>query len=161
MLRRVLALAPFLLLAAAVPAAAAPPDAVADYEARLEEISKEVVAIRQELETLVAEVVEGESGRVLVFLERPGPEWKAKGGTLVLDGKRVFSRAFTPAELDVLERGLPLELGEWRLLAGDHRVALGVLGQDLSVESTLSVSRGVNTAWVATPTPDGTAWRAE
>ncbi len=161
MLRRVLGVALVLLAAAAAPAAEGPPSAVADYEARLEEISKEVSAIRRELETLVAEVVEGEAGRVLVFLERPGPEWKQKGATLLLDGKRVFSRTFTPAELDVLERGLPLELGEWRLLAGDHRVALGMLGLEPPEGATLAVSRGVNSAWVATPGPDGVAWRVE
>lgn len=137
------------------------PDALSDYEARLEQIAREVSAIRSELEALVAEVVEGESGRAFVFLERPGVEWKRAGVTLALNGQRVFSRPFTPAELDVLERGLPLELGEWRLLAGEHRLALGRLGQEAPEAATLTLSRGATAAWVAVPGETGVEWRAE
>ncbi|MBE0618486.1 MAG: hypothetical protein IH608_11255 [Proteobacteria bacterium] len=161
MVKRVVGLALLFLAVVPVRAAESPSGAVADYEARLEEISKEVAAIRRELESLVAEVVEGEAGRAFVFLERPGAGWKQKGAVLTLDGKMVFSRPFTAAELDVLERGLPLELGEWRLPAGDHRVALGILGQEPQEEAVLGVSRGAHTAWVATPTEAGVAWRAE
>lgn len=166
MLRRTtIALALLLALAGGVPRGGstqgAAPEALSDYEARLEEIAREVAAIRAELEALVAEVVEGESGRAIVFLERPGAEWKRGGVTLVLNGQRVFSRPFTPAELDVLERGLPLELGQWRLPAGEHRLALGRLGQDVPEAVALTLSRGATAAWVAVPGDSGVAWRAE
>lgn len=166
MLRRTFTmLALLFLLAGGVPgvgsAQGAAPQALSDYEARLEEIAHEVTAIRAELETLVAEVVEGESGRAFVFLERPGAEWKRAGVTLTLNGQRVFSRPFTPAELDVLERGLPLELGEWRLLAGEHQLALGRLGQEAPEAATLTLSRGAIAAWVAVPGEAGVEWRAE
>ena len=152
----------FLVLLTA-PARSAEPagDAVGDYEARLEEIAKEVASIRQELEGLVAEVVEGEAGRVHVFIDNLPPAWKGEGLALFLDGTLVFSRPLTPAEQSVLERGLPLELGAWRLLAGEHRTALVRLGEEPGPGHPFQVSRGTLAAWVASPSESGMVWRAE
>jgi len=136
-------------------------DAVADYEARLEEIAREVESIRKELESLVAEVVEGEAGRVHVFVDGLPPAWEGAGVALFLDGIPVFSRPLTAAERSVLERGLPLELGAWRLLAGEHRVSLVPLGGEPGEGHPFPVSRGTTTAWVASPAESGMEWRAE
>jgi len=136
-------------------------EAVSDYEARLEDISREVESIRQELEALVAEVVEGEAGRVHVFVEGLPPAWNGAGVALYLDGVSVFSRPFTTAEQEVLKRGLPLELGAWRLLAGDHRVSLVPLGGEAGEGQSFPVPRGSTKAWVATPGETGFAWRVE
>jgi len=152
----------FLVVVTASGSGAEPPgDAVADYETRLEEIAKEVASIREELEALVAEVVEGEAGRVHVFLDKLPTPWNGQGFALYLDGTRVFSRPFTPAEQHVLERGLPLELGAWRLLAGEHRAALVPLGEAPGDGYPFTVSRGTIAAWVASPGEAGMAWRVE
>jgi hypothetical protein len=135
--------------------------AVSDYEARLEEISKEILEIRRELEAIVTEVAGGEMGRVFVFLESAVAEWKIKGVTVAVDGKTVFSRAFTDAELDVLDRGLPLELIELRLPAGEHRVTIARLGDDLPEPEVFAVKRGDLNSWLADVGDAGVTWRAE
>jgi hypothetical protein len=127
----------------------------------LEEISKEIMEIRRELEALVTEVAGGEMGKVFVFLGSPVAEWETKGVKVVVDGKTVFSRPFTEAELDVLQRGLPLELVELRLPAGEHRVALARLGADLPEPEVFAVPRGGLTSWVADVSDAGVTWRAE
>jgi len=149
------------LIVAPAPGAGPAGDAVADYEARLEEIAQEVASIRQELEGLVAEVVEGEAGRVHVFIDKLPLTWNGEGLALFLDGTPVFSRPLTPAEQSVLERGLPLELGAWRLLAGEHRAALVRLGEEPGPGHPFQVSRGSLVAWVASPSESGMVWRAE
>jgi len=136
-------------------------DPVTDYEARLEEIAREVLTIRQELEALVAEVVEGETASVRVFLENPKPEWRQSGVRLVLDGKTVFSRTFSAAEQDVLEKGLPLELAQARLPAGDHEVALAGFGEEVPPGARLTAERGGIHAWVAGAGKEGVRWRVE
>lgn len=149
------------LWAAASAGSARAADPVTDYEARLEEIAREVLAIRQELESLVAEVVEGETAGVRLFLERPRPEWRKSGVRLLLDGKTVFSRPFSAAEQDVLEKGLPLELAQARLPAGDHEVALGGLGEEAPSAARLKAERGGIHAWVAGAGEKGVEWRVE
>lgn len=153
----------FLGLAVACPsvAAEAPAGTVRDYEVRLEEISKEVQDIRRELEGLVQAVVEGETGRLFVFLEGVTPELRERGASLTVDGKTVFSRPFNPSELDVLARGLPLELAELRVSAGEHRVKLGSLGGAEPETDVVRVARGAVSSWVAKPGPKGMEWRVE
>lgn len=150
-------------LASALPAfgAEAPAGTVRDYEVRLEEISKEVQDIRREIEKLVQEVVEGETGRLFLFLEGAPPEFREKGATLIVDGKTVFSRPFTPAELDVVAKGLPLELAELRVTAGEHRVVLRPLGGKEDEPEVIKVDRGKVSSWVAKPGPKGLEWRSE
>ncbi len=136
-------------------------DPVTDYEGRLEEIAREVLTIRQELEALVAEVVEGETASVRVFLENPKATWRQSGVRLVLDGKTVFSRTFSAAEQDVLEKGLPLELAQARLPAGDHEVALAGFGEEVPPAARLTAERGGVHAWVAGAGKEGVQWRVE
>ncbi len=153
LLPAVLAAGPFGLARAA--------DPVTDYEGRLEEIAREVLTIRQELEALVAEVVEGETAGVRVFLENPKPEWRQSGVRLLLDGKTVFSRTFSAAEQDVLEKGLPLELAQARLPAGEHEVVLAGFGEETAASVRLSAERGGVHAWVAGAGEKGVQWRVE
>lgn len=155
------------LFAPAAPSAEAPgadsraPDTVADYESRLEEISKELSAIRQELDRLIGELARGDLSRVFVFFEAPAPERVKKGVRLVVDGKQVFSRPFTPAELDVLNRGLPVELAALWLPAGEHDVALGDPGDGEPARKAFSIAPGSLVSWVAGMTGAGVEWRAE
>lgn len=137
------------------------PGAVRDYDARLEEIAREVQQIRQELDLLVQDVVEGETGRVLLFLEGPAQDMRDKGVSLSFDGKTVVSRPLSPAELDVLGRGLPLELAELRVTAGDHRVELSPLGGQPGASHTVQAERGKVVSWVAKVGAAGVEWRAE
>lgn len=139
----------------------APAGTVRDYEVRLEELSKEVQDIRREIEKLVQEVVEGETGRLFLFLEGATPEFREKGVSLSIDGKTVFARALTPAEIDVLGKGLPLELAELRVAGGEHRVALVPLGAGSEEAETLKTERGKVASWVARPGPKGLEWRSE
>lgn len=138
-----------------------PESAVTDYEARLEQISKELLTIRRELETLVAEVVQQDLGRVFIFIKTPLPAWEEAGVAVAVDGKTVFSRTFTPAELDVLKRGLPLELADLRLPAGVHRVSLNVPGEPPSEPESLTVKRGSLTSLVAAGVESGVKWHIE
>lgn len=137
------------------------PDAVRDYDTRLEEIAREVQEIRRELEGLVQDVVEGETGRVLLFLEGPAQAIRDKGVSLTFDGKTVVSRPLSPAELDVLTRGLPLELAELRVQAGDHRVTLAPLGTPPGEPGTVRAERGKIASWLAKVGEAGVEWRVE
>ena len=80
---------------------------------------------------------------------------------MVVDGKTVFSRPFTPAELDVLKRGLPLELAELRIAAGEHRVALFLPGSVSPEPQVFSVARGGLASWVASVSGAEIQWRVE
>jgi hypothetical protein len=132
-----------------------------DFEARLEEIAREIVEIRRELEAIVNDVAGGDLAKAFVFLEIPSNGLEMKGATVVVDGKTVFSRPFTPAELDVLNRGLPLELAELRVAAGEHRVALFQPGSDSPEPAVFSVARGGLAAWVGSVSDAGIQWRVE
>jgi hypothetical protein len=143
----------------AVPGGAVPGGAVKEYEGRLEELSKEVQDIRRELEQLVQEVVEGEMGRLILFLEGPAPAFKDKGVELSVDGKPVASRPLSPAEIDVLTRGLPLELAELRVAAGDHQVSLGPLAGEPAPPVQVKAERGKVTSWIAKVGTAGMEWR--
>lgn len=133
--------------------------AVRDYEGRLEEISKEVQDIRRELEQLVQEIVEGEMGRLVLFLEGPAPAFRDKGVALSVDGKDVLSRPLSPAEIDVLTRGLPLELAELRVPAGEHPVSLGPLTGQAPPLASVTAERGKVSSWIAKPGAEGVEWR--
>lgn len=135
--------------------------AVQDYEERLGSIAAELQDIRRELDALAEEVVAPDLGRVFVFLQGPAPSWEAIGVSLAVDGKRVLSRRFSPAELDVLRRGLPLELADLHLEAGEHRVALSGLGETPPEPASLSAERGRLTSWVGRIGDTGVAWDTE
>ena len=154
----------FVGLALAAPralAADAPRETVADYEARLEEIAKEVSEIRRELEGLVGELSRGELNRVFVFLESRSPERIKTGVRVEVDGKTVFSRTLTPAETDALGRGLPLELVSLWLPAGSHQVVLSGLGEAGAGSQSFSLRPGGLVSWVAAVGASGVEWRSE
>lgn len=152
----------FLLAGASAQAAeTAAPGVVKDYEGRLEEIAREVQDIRRSLEELVQEVVEGEMGRLALFLDGPAQGFAEKGVSLAVDDQLVVSRPLAPAEIDVLGRGLPLELAELRVTAGEHRVSLGPLGAAPTEPATVTAVRGKVSSWVAKAGPSGLEWRAE
>lgn len=152
-----------LLLSLVTTAAAAEeaPQAIEDYEARLEEISREIEEIRTEMERLVEDVVYRETARVFIFVEGPTETLVAGGITLRVDEKTVFSRQFTSSELEFAERGLPIEVADLRLSAGEHRVELLLPGMEGTEASTLSAPRGGIASWVARFGDMGTEWRTE
>ncbi len=123
--------------------------AVRDYEERIEEVAKEIQAIRRDLEALTREMVEGETGRVFIFLSGKASKWSKKGVSVELDGADVFSRPLTDSELDVLGRDLPLELLEIRLGAGPHTVLLTPIGKKSGEPEELIVKRGEVNSWIA------------
>ena len=84
--------------------------AVRDYEERIDKVATDIEQVRRELETVTREMVEGETGRTLVFLKGKATDWSDRGVQVVLDGKTVFARLLSPSELDAVSRGLPLEL---------------------------------------------------
>lgn len=135
--------------------------AVRDYEEQIEKVAAEIDSIRRELETVTREMVEGETGRTIIFIKGKATDWNDRGIQVVLDGKTVFSRFLTPSELDAMSRGLPLELLEIRLQAGKHRVALSAMGQDKPKSMELTVKRAVINSWVAETDGGGIQWAAE
>lgn len=135
--------------------------AVKDYEERIEQVAKEIEDIRDELEALTREMVEGETGRVLFFLKGKVSDWNDRGLELTLDGKTLFSRPLSPAELDVLGRGLPLELVEIRLPAGSHQVTLAEMGEKKPQSVEITVERAKINAWVAKSEGASLEWSAE
>ena len=50
-------------------------EAVVDFEARLEEISREIAEIRRELEAIVNDVAGSDLAKAFVFLEIPSSGW--------------------------------------------------------------------------------------
>ena len=138
-----------------------PAGAVADYETRLEEISREVVEIRRELEALVGEMARGELSRVFVFLEARDVGRVRGGVELRVDGKIVFSRPFSVAELDVLGRGMPLELADIWLSPGDHRAALVGAGEGGGESPVLVTGSGQVSSWILNLEATGVEWRFE
>ncbi len=114
-------------------------ESVRNYEERIESLAKEVAQIRADLETLTREMLEGETGRVFVFMKARVSDWKDRGVALVIDGKTVFSRPLTTSELSVLGGDLPLEILDIRLTAGNHEVALGAVGVPLAQGVKLNV----------------------
>ncbi|GAB4271868.1 MAG: hypothetical protein Kow0092_26760 [Deferrisomatales bacterium] len=135
--------------------------AVEDYETRLEALAKELEAIRTELGQLVDELVAEGAGTALLFLETPPPQWRETGVRVRVDGRTVFARAFTAAERDVLDRGLPLEVAELHLAAGDHRVEVAPLDGDAQAAAVLPLERAGLASWVARGGETGVVWRAE
>ena len=97
----------------------------------------------------------------MLFLDGPAPAFKEKGVSLSVDGKVVVSRPLSAAEADVLTRGLPLELIELRVPAGEHTVSLAPLGGEPLAPAPLRAERGKVSSWVATAGAAGVEWRAE
>lgn len=137
------------------------PGLVQDYEARLEEIAREIRDLRREVEILVNEVVAGESTQIYVFLEGPAPAFRDVGAALAIDGRPVLSRPLTQAEIDVLNRGLPLELFSGRMSAGQHQVSLAPLGAKTPDTVTLDAKKGGSASVVGRPGASGLEWRIE
>lgn len=135
--------------------------AVRDYEGRIEKVAEEIDAIRKELEALTREMVEGETGRVFIFLKGKASDWGDKGISLTLDGREVFGRPLTTAELDVLSRDLPLELLEIRLGAGEHEVALSELGARKVKIEKLNVKRASIVSWTVNTHEGKPQWSEE
>jgi hypothetical protein len=136
--------------------------AVRDYEERIEEVAKEIESIRRELESLTKEMVEGDIGQAIVFLKGKASDWSDRGVSVKVDGKVVFGRPLSSAELDVLARGLPLELVELRLAAGSHKVGLSALGDKREMTaSELPVKRAVVNSWIADTEGGTVTWAAE
>jgi hypothetical protein len=161
MLRRVGACCCAWLLLSTAPVLGAEAEVVTEYETRLEAIALEIQQIRRELEGLVEELAEPEVGRVFVFLAAAPAEVRSQGVTVVVDDRTVFARPFTPAEQDVLDRGLPLELVDLRLLGGDHAVAIYALDGDPTTPATFAVQRGTQVSWVAQISASGVTWQSE
>jgi len=135
---------------------------VVDYEVQLERISKEITEIRKEFEDLITEVAASESSRVFIFIERLPQAMLAKEITLTLDDKTIFSRALEPAELDVLEKGLPVQLADLRLPAGEHSVAIDVLGMEQTKDSQVfQLDAAKFSYWAAKITETGVEWNVE
>lgn len=155
------------LLSFTAPALAADSDAVMaegavrDYEDRIEKVASEIDQVRRELESLTREMVEGETGRTLIFLKGKASDWSDRGVSIMLDGKLVFSRLLSPAELDAVSRGLPLELLEIRLVAGKHKVALSALGEADARNVEMSVKRATLNSWIAEAEGGSVQWSAE
>lgn len=135
--------------------------AVRDYEDRVEKVANEIDQVRRELETLTREMVEGETGRTLIFLKGKASDWSDRGVAIMVDGKLVFSRLLSPAELDAVSRGLPLELIELRLVAGKHKVALSAMGEANARNVEMSVKRASLNSWVAEADGGTVQWTAE
>lgn len=135
--------------------------AVRDYEDRVEKVANEIDQVRRELETLTREMVEGETGRTLIFLKGKASDWSDRGVAIMLDGKLVFSRLLSPAELDAVSRGLPLELIELRLVAGKHKVALSAMGEANARNVEMAVKRASLNSWVAEAEGGTVQWTAE
>ena len=143
------------------PGLATEAEVVTEYETRLEEIAAEILEIRRDLEALVEELAEPEVGRVFVFLAAAPAEIRNQGVLLTVDDRTVFSRPFTPAEQDVLDRGLPLELVELNLLAGDHAVAIQSLDGAPTEPAAFVVERGQLASWLALISASGVTWRRD
>lgn len=135
--------------------------AVRDYEEQVEKVAAEIDSIRRELETVTREMVEGETGRTIIFLKGKATDWNDRGVKVVLDGKAIFSRFLSPSELDAMSRGLPLELIETRLQAGKHRIALSSMADDKAKSIEMTVKRAVLNSWVAETYGVGVQWTAE
>jgi hypothetical protein len=135
--------------------------AVKNFEDRLEGLSKELASIRQELEGLTKEMLEGETGVAQVFLKAKAGDLSDKSVSLSIDDKLLFSRPLTPAELNVLSSELPLELGKMRLGAGDHKVLLQLLGSPPEEPSKMPVARGRQNTWIVTIEDGKAGWNAE
>lgn len=149
---------------AALPAeGAGTPDegALNRYEDRLETLGQEVLTIQRDLEALLADARREDSSRVLLFLESPPSPYLAAGVSVTVDGMTVFSRPFAPAELDVLDRGLPLELVDLTLPPGRHRVALIERGAASPEPTELSAEPGRLNSWVARGSQGRIRWHVE
>lgn len=161
MLRRVGALCCIWGVLLTASALASEAEVVTEYETRLEAIADEIQQIRRELEELVEELAEPEVGRVFVFLAVAPAEVRSRGVTVVVNDRTVFARPFTPAEQDVLDRGLPLELLDLRLLEGDHAVAIYALDGEPTAPATFAVQRGAQASWVAQLSASGVTWQRD
>lgn len=135
--------------------------AVRDYEERIEKVAAEIENIKIDLDLLTREMVEGETARTLIFLKGKASDWNDRGVNVVVDGKTVFSRLLSPAELDAVSRGLPLELIDLRLNAGKHKVALSAMGEAKARNVELNVKRAAVNAWTAEVEGGMVQWTAE
>ena len=135
--------------------------AVRDYEDRVEKVANEIDQVRKELDAVTREMVEGETGRTLVFLKGKASDWSDRGISITLDGKLVFSRLLSPAELDAVSRGLPLELLEVRLNAGKHKISLSPMGEANPRSVELSVKRATLNSWIAEAEGGTVQWAVE
>lgn len=134
---------------------------VKNFEERLEGLSKELAAIRYELESLTKEMLEGETGTVRVFLKGKASDFADRGIFLEIDGKMVVSKPFTPAELNVLSSELPLELCEVRLGAGPHKTLFYPMGTVVPPPSPVNVARGKMNTWIVTFEGGAAQWSEE
>ena len=134
---------------------------VHDYEERIERIAGEVETIREELEALAREMVEGETGRVLIFMKGKASDWSDRGIELALDGKPIFSRPLSTSELDVLSRGLALEIFEIRLTSGEHNISLYEMGTEPPEPVPMPVKRAELNSWTVNIRDENTEWVAQ
>ncbi|PLX42713.1 MAG: hypothetical protein C0608_01220 [Deltaproteobacteria bacterium] len=135
--------------------------AVKNYEERVEELSKEVASIREELEDLTRQMLEGETGRVFIFMRGRVSDWVDRAIALDIDGETLISRPLTPAELNVLGGDLPLEIIELRLAAGEHSLLFGPRDELMAQPVKMKVERAKRLTWIVTY-EDGTArWEVE
>ena len=135
--------------------------AVRDYEERIDKVATDIEQVRRELETVTREMVEGETGRTLVFLKGKATDWSDRGVQVVLDGKTVFARLLSPSELDAVSRGLPLELVETRLTAGKHKISLSSMGDQKAKAIEMVVKRATVNSWIAETDGGSIQWSAE
>jgi len=159
-----IALAAIAIFLAEIPAVSAEEQekSVVDYEVQLERISKEITEIRKEFEDLITEVAASESSRIFIFIERLPQALLAKEITLVLDEKTIFSRALEPAELDVLEKGLPVQLADLRLPPGEHTVGINVLGMEQKTDGYVFQLDAAKFSYCAAKiTETGVEWNIE
>jgi hypothetical protein len=135
--------------------------AVRDFEERIEKIAEELTDIRRELESITREMVEGETGRVFIFLRSKVSDWADRSVELVIDDRKVLSRPLTSAELDVLSRDLPLEIFEIRLPEGEHTIQIGGAGETAPAPMPMKVTRATMMSWVAQWESGSVKWKAE
>ncbi|RMG84417.1 MAG: hypothetical protein D6708_17085 [Candidatus Dadabacteria bacterium] len=145
----------------ALGASARAEDPVDAYDARLEEIAREVEAIRQELEAVAREVAWAGMAEAFVFVEKPDPAWRETGVVVVVDGTPVASHTFLPEEWSLLEKGIAVEVARVWVAAGEHRVWLGPAGAEPGDPAVLEAAAARPVAWVAAAGDEGVRWRAE
>jgi len=153
-----LAVAAVLLLGAGAARAADPVD---DYDARLEEIAREVEAIRKDLEAVAREVAWAGMAQAFVFVERPDPAWKDRPVEVRVDGARVAVRRLLPEEWELLEKGLAVEVARVWVAAGEHEVWIGAAGGEPDGAARLEAPAARPSAWVAAAGEGEVEWRVE
>ncbi len=135
--------------------------AVRDFEERIEQIATELTSIRRDLEKLTREMVEGETGRIFVFLKGKVSDWSDRSVELRVDEEVVMARPLTAAELDVMSRDLPLEILDIRLPAGEHTISIAGGGEAVPPPVPMKVVRATMASWVAEWESGSVRWREE